>query len=152
MTLFPASELILLECNIDDMNPEFGPYVIEQLLCAGAKDAWLTPIIMKGGRAATLLSALCEQEQKEQLAEVIFAETTTLGIRVVKTERLELKRSFETAETSLGSIPVKIGKDTAGRVYNAAPEFAACRTLAMQHNKPLKEVFLEALAAWKLRR
>jgi pyridinium-3,5-bisthiocarboxylic acid mononucleotide nickel chelatase len=152
MASYRTSSLLLLECNIDDMNPEMYPYVTERLLGAGAKDVWLTPLIMKGGRPGNLLSVLCDPSKQDELSTLVFAETTTLGIRVSQVRRLELERTAEIVSTAWGSIPVKVGRDAEGQVINIAPEFSACRELAQRVGRPLKEVFLDALAAWKARR
>ncbi len=142
----------LLECNLDDMNPEFFPYVSERLFSSGARDVWLTPIIMKGGRPAACLSALCDTAIEEELASIIFSETTTLGLRVSKIERYELNRSLENIPTSAGEVPIKVARDITGKVINAKPEYSACKKAAQKSGLPLKDIYEQALAAWRSRR
>jgi pyridinium-3,5-bisthiocarboxylic acid mononucleotide nickel chelatase len=149
MATYKKITLRLIECNLDDMNPEYFPYITERLFAAGARDVWLTPIIMKGGRPANCYSVLCEQLNEPTICELLFSETTTLGLRVSSVERYELERETKEVETALGRIPVKVAYDENGRVVNAAPEFSVCRELARVNSTPLKEVYDRALAAWK---
>jgi uncharacterized protein (TIGR00299 family) protein len=132
-------EVVVIETNIDDMNPEILPYVMERLIAAGANDAFLTPILMKKGRPAHLLSALVERSQMEAILSLIFRETSTLGVRIQHAERRKLIRMQKTVQTSLGTVSVKSvvfdGKE------KLVPEFEECRRLAVEKNLPLKEVY-----------
>jgi hypothetical protein len=139
-----ADSACLLETNIDNMNPEFYPYVIERLLEAGAMDAFLVPIIMKKGRPGILLSALVPPEKVDAALAVIYAETTTLGIRMTEVARNKLRRWQARRQTSLGEVEIKCAewKTPAGQIrHTFAPEFEACKRLASKHNLPLREVY-----------
>jgi uncharacterized protein (TIGR00299 family) protein len=132
-------EVVLVETNLDDMNPEILPYVIERLLGAGANDAFLVPILMKKGRPAHLLSALVDRSRMEAIISVMFRETSTLGVRIQHIERRKLVRTQKSVQTSLGIVTVKSvileGKE------KLIPEFEECKRLALEKNLPLKEVY-----------
>ena len=132
-------DLLVVETNIDDMNPEILPYVIEKLIAAGANDAFLTPIVMKKGRPAHLLSALVEQSRMDAILSIMFRETSALGVRIQHVERRKLTRTQKTLQTSLGTVTVKSvmvdGKE------KLLPEFEECKRLAMEKNLPLKDVY-----------
>lgn len=140
--------LTVLECNLDDLNPEILPYVLDRLLETGALDAWLQPIIMKKGRPGYLLSALCEESKKAELAQVLFKETTTLGVRTYQVTRTSLERRWQTVTTPWGQVRVKEGL-LYGTVVNQAPEFEDCKQLAQTGHVPLKAVESAALEAVK---
>ena len=133
------SKVWIIETNIDDLNPELYPHVIERLLDAGALDAWITPIIMKKGRPAAKLSVLTRGDNKEIISEIIFTETTAIGFRFFEAGRIELKREFLTVETPWGQVRVKVGiyQDM---ICNIAPEFEDCRKIAREAGIPLKIV------------
>lgn len=135
-----ASGLVLLETNIDDMNPELYGYVMERLFAAGALDVWFTPIQMKKNRPGTMLSVLGRQEAEAALAEVLLSETSTLGLRVQPVTRHEAQRETFAFESSLGPAQVKV-KRHGGRPVQVAPEYEACRELAQAHGLPLHEVY-----------
>ena len=137
-------KLLLLECNLDDMTPEIMPYVLEKLLTAGALDAWLQPVIMKKGRPAQTLKVLCRPEQKQLLQQILFTETTTLGVRAWPVERTALERRWKTVQTPWGEVRVKEGL-LDGKVVNAVPEFEDCKKLAEEKNIPLKTIEAVAL-------
>ncbi len=132
-------ELLVVETNIDDMNPEILPYVIEKLIAAGANDAFLTPILMKKGRPAHLLSALVERSQMEAILSVVFRETSTLGVRIHHVERRKLTRTQKTVQTSLGAVNVK--SVTVDGKEKLIPEFEECKRLAVEKNLPLREIY-----------
>ncbi|GAB4108501.1 MAG: nickel pincer cofactor biosynthesis protein LarC [Roseiflexaceae bacterium] len=136
---------VLLETNIDDQPAEQLAYVAGLLLEQGALDVWQTPIQMKKGRAATLLSALVPAELEDAAVELLLRETTTLGVRRRPAERHVCGRTFETVETPLGAVTVK-RKFWQGRDLGAAPEFEECARLAHQHALPLREVYRLVLA------
>jgi uncharacterized protein (TIGR00299 family) protein len=131
--------MLVVETNIDDMNPEILPYVIEKLIAAGANDAFLTPILMKKGRPAHLLSALVERSLMEAIVSVIFRETTTLGVRIFPVERRKLTRTQKTVQTSLGTVNVK--SVTLDGKEKLIPEFEECKRLAVEKNLPLREIY-----------
>lgn len=146
-----SKKLCLLECNIDDMNPEYFPHVFEQLFTAGCRDTWITPILMKNGRPAHCLSVLCELTDEAKMAGIVFAETSTLGIRRTEVERLELQRRHEEVITPFGPVRLKIATATDGKILNVAPEHSDCRALAKANNIALKEVYQLAIAAFYTR-
>jgi pyridinium-3,5-bisthiocarboxylic acid mononucleotide nickel chelatase len=132
-------ELVVIETNIDDMNPEIYPYVLEELLSHGAKDAYLTPLIMKKGRPGVLLSALAARSDLDAVLHVFFTQTTTLGIRMHTVERRTLGRNQREVKTGLGSVRVKVisldGKE------RLVPEYEECKRLAAEKKVPLVEVY-----------
>ncbi len=140
-------EIWLLEANIDDSTPEVIAYAIDKLLAAGAVDAWITPIIMKKGRPAFLLSALCAETDKTVVEDVVFAETSSIGVRWQQVRRTVADRSVVPVETEWGTVGVKVAERD-GQVINAAPEFGDCRHLAEQSGAPLKKIYQAALQAW----
>jgi uncharacterized protein (TIGR00299 family) protein len=137
---------LVLEANIDDMTPELAPWVVERLFAAGAVDVWLTPVHMKKGRPGIVLSVLCSPGSDAAVREVLWRETSTLGVRGLPVRKWMLER--RTVEVGLegGKARVKLGLDR-GRVVNVAPEFADCARLAEQTGHPLKEVMARAQAA-----
>ncbi|HEY6191753.1 MAG TPA: nickel pincer cofactor biosynthesis protein LarC [Bacteroidota bacterium] len=139
LPLNQEEELVVVETNIDDMNPEIYPFILEELLSHGAKDAYLTPLIMKKGRPGVLLSALAARSNLDAIAEIFFAQTTTLGIRIHPVERRTLVRTQREIETRLGSVRVKAitlkGKE------RLVPEYEECRRLAIEKRIPLVEVY-----------
>ncbi|HEX9712730.1 MAG TPA: nickel pincer cofactor biosynthesis protein LarC [Actinomycetota bacterium] len=135
---------VLLETNIDDMNPELYEYVIEQLLEHGAQDAWVTPIVMKRGRPAATLSVLCGPGEERPLRDVIFSETTTLGIRRRVLEKWTLPREFLSVPIGEGSVRVKVARNATGAVVGVYPEYADCAYLARGSGRPLKDVYAAA--------
>ncbi len=136
---FDSDEIVAIETNIDDMNPEIYPYVIEQLLSAGAHDAYLVPIIMKKGRPGILLSTIVERSKMDEILNILFRQTTTLGVRIQPVERKKLPRSKKEVQTSLGLVMVKSiirdGKEM------LVPEFEECKRIATAKNLPLIEVY-----------
>jgi pyridinium-3,5-bisthiocarboxylic acid mononucleotide nickel chelatase len=142
---------VVLETNIDDMNPELYEYVLERLFAAGAADAWTTPIVMKRGRPAVTLSVLCGSADESAIRDVLFRETTTLGLRRRPVEKWTLPREILTVEVAEGTVRVKIAKDAAGRVVGAAPEYADCAEVARMSGRALKDVYAEAQAAARSR-
>ncbi len=141
-----ASESIsvsILEANIDDSTPQVLGYALERLLQAGALDVTLTPIFMKKNRPATMLSVLAPPELRDRLASILFAETTTLGIRIVHAERRVLSRHTADVQTPYGTIRIKY-TDTG----NFAPEYEDCRKAAAAKGVPLRIVIAEANQAF----
>ena len=138
-------QLIQIETNIDDMNPELYAAVSEQLFTAGALDVWTTPIQMKKGRPALLLSVLAPASREQVLAEILLQETTTLGLRVHTVHRHEAQRDFITVETRYGAVPMK-RKWLHNRVVGMKPEYEACLRLAKQQQVPVRAVYEAAVA------
>lgn len=138
--------VLAVEANIDDMNPELLPPLIAALLDAGARDAFLTPLIAKKGRPAYCVTALCDDAALGRVTQALFAHSTTLGLRMRREERIVLERRWERVRTSWGAVRVKIGL-LDGAVRNAAPEFEDCRALAEHAGVPVRVVYDAALAA-----
>jgi pyridinium-3,5-bisthiocarboxylic acid mononucleotide nickel chelatase len=132
-------EIVSIETNIDDMNPEILPYVIEKLISAGAHDAFLIPILMKKGRPAFILSTLVERGRIEKILAVIFRETTTLGVRIQTVERKKLARSSRQVKTNFGTVSVKVVV-VEGREHMRV-EFEECKRIAAENDLPLAEVY-----------
>jgi pyridinium-3,5-bisthiocarboxylic acid mononucleotide nickel chelatase len=139
-----TDHLVLLETNIDDLSPQILGFVLERAFELGASDCWFTPIQMKKNRPATMLSILCETDKKEVLTEMLFRETSTIGLRVRETERICLPRRIEKIETKFGVVDVKIAGFN-GESVNAKPEYEQLRAIAERENLPLREVEAEIL-------
>lgn len=138
--------LTVLEANIDDMPAELMAPLPETLIEAGARDAWLTPILMKKGRPGQLLSALCDPQTADAVERAMFVHSSTLGVRRQEVMRTSLAREQQTVNTPWGEVRVKIGR-LGGDVVNRAPEFEDCRALAQQASVPIQEVYQAAQAA-----
>ncbi|WP_138756033.1 nickel insertion protein [Paenibacillus sinopodophylli] len=134
------SGMVMLQTNIDDMNPEFCPYVSERLLSAGAHDVFWIPILMKKGRPGFLLNVLTHTKYLDAMETIIFEETTTLGMRYVWTECKRLERHSVEVATAWGIIRVKVGV-MGGKTVQFAPEYADCEAAAKSYTVPLKMVY-----------
>ena len=141
--------LTVLETNIDDMNPEFYDHLMERLFAAGALEVYLTPIVMKKSRPGTLVSVLTEPAWVEALSEILFRETSTLGLRVMEVARRCLEREWREVETEYGRVRVKLGL-LRGEIVTAAPEYEDCKRLALARGAPVKAVYEAARAAFFL--
>lgn len=139
-------QVTVIETNIDDMNPEFYPPIMERLLGLGALDVALTPIIMKKGRPGTRLSVLAEEKDQERLTLALFEESSTLGVRFYPVRRRKLSRVEQPVPTPYGPVKVKVGLSD-GRPIQLAPELEDCYRLARERNLPLKEIYEAAQAA-----
>lgn len=137
---------VVLEANIDDMNPEIYEFVLERLFEAGAHDAWLQPIVMKHGRPAVTLSVLCGPAEERNVRDVIFGETTTIGLRRRAAEKWMLPREIISVQVDGGMVRVKVARFAGGR-FGTAPEYQDCVRVAKEASRPLKDVFAEAQAA-----
>jgi len=137
-------ELVTVETNIDNMNPEVFPFVLERLLANGAHDAYMIPIVMKKGRPGILLSALVNRGKLDAVLKVVFAETSTLGVRIQSVERRKLKRSSKTVTTLFGDMKVKV--ITIEGVERLSPEFEECKRIALEKNIPLLDVYKQVEA------
>jgi uncharacterized protein (TIGR00299 family) protein len=133
-------EALLLECNIDDMNPEFFDHVSEKLFNSGASDVFLTNIIMKKGRPGIILSVILERELADCIKEVLFSETTTLGVRSFPFMKDTLVRKFELIDTIWGKVTVK-RSFYREREVSCKPEYEDCRKIAVKSGIPVKEVY-----------
>lgn len=138
------SRLILLETNIDDLSPQTLGFVMERAFEIGCLDCWFTPIQMKKNRPATMISILCDAERKEDLIELLYTETSTLGVRISQVERNCLPRETVKIESEFGAVDVKIAKFK-DKIVNIKPEYEQIREIALKSNKSLREVEREVL-------
>ena len=138
-------DALLIECNIDDMNPEFFEYISERLFKAGASDVFFTNIMMKKGRPGIVLNVICETEVTDLIKNIIFSETTSLGIRTFPFIKDTLVRKFETIQTIYGEVRIKKSffKE---KVVSYKPEYDDCRIIAAEKGIPLKEVYNNIMA------
>ncbi len=132
-------DITVVEANIDDMNPEIFPYVIEKLISSGARDAFITPVIMKKGRPASMITVLCTTSSLDKIIKTLLAETTTLGVRYRLMQRKILTRSEKTVETEFGPVKMKT-VEADGRKYTK-PEFEECKRIAEEYSLSLIEVY-----------
>ena len=137
---------LVLEANLDDMNPELAPWVLDRLFEAGAADVWFTPIHMKRGRPGVTLSVLCAPGTDAAVRELLWRETSTIGVRGLPVRKWMLERRVIAVGVPGGKVRVKLGLD-GGRVVNVAPEYADCARLAGETGRPLKDVMARAQAA-----
>jgi uncharacterized protein (TIGR00299 family) protein len=131
--------VIVIEANLDDMSPQIYGYFVEQALAAGALDVFSSSVQMKKNRPGLLVTLLAEPENLNRLIDLVFRETTTIGVRTHEVRRRTLKREIVAVETPLGEIRMKISRLN-GTMLNAAPEYEDCQRLAAQKGIPLKEV------------
>jgi uncharacterized protein (TIGR00299 family) protein len=143
-----AQETItVLEANLDDLNPQVFGYVMDRVLEEGALDAFAVPVQMKKNRPGLLLTVLCRPEDAAPLTQIIFTETSTLGIRRRDEKRQILARKWVTVSTQWGDVRLKLASMN-GTVTNLAPEYEDCRRIAAQHHVPLKTVMQDAVQAY----
>jgi len=142
-----AERVVQIECEIDDMNPQlFGP-LMDHLTDAGALDVFYAAVQMKKNRPGTLVTVLAPPSRREAIAAVLFAHSTTIGVRYQEMQRDTLEREIRTVATPLGTIRFKVAT-RAGRVLNASPEFDDCARIAAEREMPIKEVQAIATRAW----
>ena len=139
--------LLVVETNLDDASPQLVGHVMERAFALGALDCYFTPAQMKKNRPGVLVSILCAPERREALYELLFTETTTLGVRAHEVERRALAREFVRVETRFGAIDVKVARLN-GRVTAATPEYEQCRAAAEAAGVPLRAVEEAARAAF----
>ena len=138
--------IAVLEANIDDMHGELFPPLVEALMAAGARDAFVTPILGKKGRPAQLISVLCDREKIQDMAAILFRESTTLGVRYREELRVVLDREWKEVSTPYGAVRIKIAGHN-GQTLTRAPEFEDCRKLADAQRVPVRLVYDAAVAA-----
>lgn len=143
----PSETITVLEANLDDLNPQVFGYVLERALAEGALDVFGTPVQMKKNRPGMLLTVLCRPQDAERLIKVVFAESTTLGVRVREEKRQTLLRGTVTVQTQWGGVRMKVASLN-GMVANYAPEYEDCRKIAAEKHVPLKQVMQEAVRAY----
>ena len=139
-TVCDEENLMMVNCSIDDMNPELYGYLMERLFDDGALDVYWTPIHMKKNRPGTKVEVLCDMDKKDAIIQRILSETTTLGVRYYPVQRTTLERSMMKVETPWGKVTVKsvMGLDGEQRLV---PEFDICRQIAIEHDLPLWQVY-----------
>ncbi len=142
-----ATETVtIVEANIDDMNPELLPPLVKSLLDAGARDAFLTPILGKKGRPAYMVTAMVDDASTEKVADALFRGSSTLGMRIRREERICMDRAFKSVQTPWGAVRVKVGLRD-GAVANVAPEFDECTRVAEAAHVAVRDVYDAARAA-----
>jgi len=143
-----SDEVLVLEANLDDATGEVVGHVYDVLFSAGALDVYSSPIYMKKNRPATLLTVLAPPSLRETIESILFAETTTFGIRSHPASRHKLARTFETVETGFGPVRIKVGRRQ-GSVVTASPEFEDCREAARLASRPLRDIMDLAMRIWR---
>jgi len=143
-----AEEAMVIEANLDDMNPQIYGYFLEKALAAGALDVFTTAVQMKKNRPGALLTMLCRPEHCDALVKLVFAETTTFGVRAHRVERRVLPREWVTVATEFGDVRVKVARAN-GRILRATPEYEDCRKLATERDVPLQRVMAEAMKRYE---
>ncbi len=137
--------IAIIETVIDDSSPQLVAYVSELLLEAGAWDVYRVAVQMKKGRTGVQLTVLCHPDRVPDLRDILFRETTTIGLHWRIENKTSLAREFAEVQTQWGTVRIKIARWHSGKIANAAPEFEDCRRLAVQHSVPLKQVTQEAM-------
>ena len=145
-----GSRVVVIECEIDDMNPQIFGVAMERLYAAGALEVFYVPVQMKKNRPGTLLTVVAPPGLRGALSEIIFSETTTIGLRYSEVDRECLVREHADVETAVGTVRMKLAWRN-GKLVNAVPEFEDCAKLAASHNLPVKEVQALAVKAWGTR-
>jgi uncharacterized protein (TIGR00299 family) protein len=140
----------VLEANLDDMNPQIYGYFLEKALAAGALDVFATPVQMKKNRPGFLITVLCAPQDETKFQEMLFAETTTLGVRSTVAQRRILPREWVKVSTQFGEVRIKVARVN-GHIRQASPEFDDCRKLAAEKNVPLQQILDEAMRQWDAR-
>jgi uncharacterized protein (TIGR00299 family) protein len=143
-----AEPIAVIETVIDDCNPQVLSYVSDLLLAAGAWDVYRASVQMKKGRAGVQVTVLCRPDLVPALQELLFRETTTIGLRWRLENKVALAREFVDVKTSLGKVRIKVARLNSGKIANAAPEYEDCRKIAAEHSVPLKQVMEEAMQAY----
>lgn len=141
--------LVMVEANLDDMNPQIGGFFAERAFAAGALDVYCAPVQMKKNRPGILLSVLCRPELRDTMMDLFFEETTTLGVRSYEVLRRSLEREWVPVQTAYGEVRMKVSRSN-GRIVNFSPEYEDCRRLAAAAAVPLKTILQEAtFVFWK---
>jgi uncharacterized protein (DUF111 family) len=143
----PSHSVVVIEAEIDDMNPQIFGVVMDQLLTEGALDVFYTPIQMKKNRPGTLMSIIAPPSARERLTATIFRETTTIGVRYREMTRECLDRETVTVTTPFGAVRFKVARRS-GEILNASPEFDDCVRLATASGRPVKDVHAAAMKSW----
>jgi uncharacterized protein (DUF111 family) len=149
--LAKTETISVLEANLDDLNPQVFGYVMDRLLAEAALDAFAMPVQMKKNRPGTLLTVLCKPEDADKLTQIIFSETTTLGVRRRDEQRQTLARRWVSVSTPWGDVRIKVASMN-GTVTNHAPEYEDCRQIAAEKHVPLKTVMQAATQQYLIHR
>ncbi|HXQ22510.1 MAG TPA: nickel pincer cofactor biosynthesis protein LarC [Candidatus Acidoferrales bacterium] len=139
-------EMVVVETNIDDYNPELYDYVMDRLFACGAHDVYLTPVHMKKNRPGIVLSVVCAEGDRERLAALLLSETSTIGVRYYGVRRLVLARSVREVSTAYGPVRIKVAVSPDGH-ENVAPEYEDCKRIAGERNVPIKLIYQAAVTA-----
>lgn len=145
-----GDEIAVLETNLDDASPELVGHCLERLLDAGALDVYTVPIQMKKSRSGVVLTVLCRYQQVPVMERILFAETTTFGVRRHNVHRACLTHRHETVATAYGELRIKIGERDG--IVTASPEYEDCKAAAHEHDVPLREVMAAVSKAWAVQR
>ncbi|MGA3373620.1 MAG: nickel pincer cofactor biosynthesis protein LarC [Terracidiphilus sp.] len=143
-----ADSIAIIETVVDDCNPQVLAYVSEKLLVAGAWDVYRASVQMKKGRAGVQMTVLCHPDLVPALQELLFRETTTIGLRWRLEHKVALSREILEVKTTWGMVRIKIARLPFGKIVNAAPEYEDCRGIAVEYSIPLKQVMEEAMQAY----
>lgn len=143
-----TDQSMVIETNIDDMNPEFYDYLMERLFAAGAVDVYFTPVQMKKNRPGTLVSVTSNLIDHSPLIDILMRETTSLGLRMYPAQRVKLIKEYQKVQTPWGEMTVKIGSHN-GQIYNLKPEYEDCKKAARETGLPIKEIWQKTLDAFK---
>ena len=133
------SEACMIECNIDDMNPEWYDFIMEKLFDQGVQDVFFTPLLMKKNRPAIKISVLCSPDQMNKVKELLFTETTTLGLRSYKVDKTTLERKLSKLATDYGEVTIK-SCYYQNKLLHSKPEYEDCKRIAKERNIPIREV------------
>ncbi len=145
----PVRESVsVIEAEIDDLSPQVFGYLMERAMQQGALEIFYTPVQMKKDRPGTQLTIICQNERREELADLVFTETTTIGLRLHEVERRVLDRQQQSVQTPYGAIRVKVAK-IGSRMVNCSPEYEDCRKAAERHGVPVRDVLSLALTAFE---
>ena len=139
---FEQDTVSILETNIDDMNPQFYDNILEELLQNGALDVYLTNVSMKKNRPGIQLTVLARPEDEDKIAQIIFRNTTSIGVRIRQEKRKKLKRTLQEVDTKFGKVKFKISSLN-GEVLNRTPEYEDCKRISKEQNIPLKAIYKE---------
>jgi uncharacterized protein (DUF111 family) len=142
-----ALRVVVVECEIDDMNPQIFGALMERLQAAGALDVFYASVQMKKNRPGTLMTVVAKPADRDRIVDLVFRETTTIGVRFTEMARECLERETVAVATPLGPVRFKVARRD-GRVFNAQPEFDDLVRLAGEHDRPIKEVQAVAAKAW----
>ncbi|MEZ4526548.1 MAG: nickel pincer cofactor biosynthesis protein LarC [Desulfobacterales bacterium] len=132
-------QVAVMECNMDDMNPQIYDYLMQKILQMGARDVFLTPVQMKKNRPGTMLTVISLPEQVGLFADFLLKESSSIGLRWRMEKRIRAQRRMETLETAFGTVRIKIA-ERGGHIVHVSPEYEDCRKLAAEKNIPLKTV------------